>query len=73
MLFRSLGVVSGDLIEGTITPKLMERANRGLIEERREQAGKLPTVEEFAAAIVDTCADASLISGATVFVGNTEW
>ena len=68
----SLGVVSGDLIEGTITPKLMERANRGLIEERREQAGKLPTVEEFAAAIVDTCADASLISGATVFVGNTE-
>lgn len=69
----SLGVVSGDLIEGTITPKLMERANRGLIEERREQAGGLPTVEDFATAIVSTCADASLISGATVFVGSTEW
>jgi NAD(P)-dependent dehydrogenase (short-subunit alcohol dehydrogenase family) len=26
----SLVVVSGDLIEGTITPKLMERSNRGL-------------------------------------------
>ena len=36
----SLGIVSGDLIEGTITPKLMERANRGLIEGRREQIGR---------------------------------
>jgi 3-oxoacyl-[acyl-carrier protein] reductase len=69
----SLVVVSGDLIEGTITPKLMERSNRGLINERREQAGSLPSVEDFASAIADTCVDSSLRSGATVFVGNTEW
>ncbi|WP_026736050.1 SDR family oxidoreductase [Fischerella sp. PCC 9605] len=68
----SLAVVSGDLIEGTITPKLMERSNRGLINERREQVGSLPTVEEFARAIVNTCANSSLSSGATVFVGSTQ-
>lgn len=51
----SLAVVSGDLIEGTITPKLMERSKRGLIDERREQTGTLPSVEDFATAIVDTC------------------
>ncbi|PZO41495.1 MAG: short chain dehydrogenase [Pseudanabaena frigida] len=69
----SLVVVSGDLIEGTITPKLMERANRGFINERREQAGSLPTVADFAKAIADACVDSRLSSGETVFVGNTEW
>ncbi len=68
-----LVVVSGDLIEGTITPKLMERANPGFIEERREQAGTLPTVEDFALAIVDASMDETLESGATIFVGSTEW
>ena len=67
-----LVVVSGDMIEGTITPKLMERANRGSIEARRLQAGSLPTVEEFAAAIVDACADEQLRSGEVVFVGSTD-
>lgn len=69
----SLIVVSGDLIEGTITPKLMERANRGFINERREQAGTLPTVADFATAIADACANKSLRSGETIFVGSTEW
>jgi 3-oxoacyl-[acyl-carrier protein] reductase len=69
----SLVVVSGDLIEGTITPKLMERSQPGFINERREQAGSLPTVADFAGAIVDTCKDSSLKSGETIFVGNTEW
>ncbi len=69
----SLVVVSGDLIEGTITPKLMERTSRGLIDTRREQAGSLPTVEQFAQAIVDACANPDLTSGATTFVGSTEW
>jgi 3-oxoacyl-[acyl-carrier protein] reductase len=68
-----LVVVSGDLIEGTITPKLMERANPGFIEERREQAGTLPTVEDFARAIVDASMNEVLESGATIFVGSTEW
>ncbi len=67
-----LGVVSSDLIDGTITPKLMERSNRGLINKRRSRVGVLPTVTEFAQAIVNTCVDSSLISGATVFVGSTD-
>jgi len=68
----SLVVVSGDLIEGTITPKLMERANRGFIEARREAAGTLPTVDEFAAAIVGACGDEKLRSGEVVFVGKVD-
>src|SRR5699024_4982854 len=39
-------VVSGDMIEGTITATLLERANPGAISERREQAGKLYNVSE---------------------------
>jgi 3-oxoacyl-[acyl-carrier protein] reductase len=69
----SLVVVSGDLIEGTITPKLMERAQPGFINERREQAGSLPTVADFANAIAHVCGNSSLSSGKTIFVGNTEW
>lgn len=68
----SLVVVSGDMIEGTITPKLMERSNRGLIETRRQQAGALPTVEEFAQAIVQAAADKNLKSGEVIFVGSTD-
>ncbi len=66
-------VVSGDLIEGTITPKLMQRHNPGMIESRRKQAGSLPSVEDFAHAIVDCAANTQLESGATIFVGSTEW
>ena len=50
---RGIGfvVVSGDMIEGTITATLLERANPGAIEARREGAGKLYNVAEFAAEI----------------------
>ena len=65
-------VVSGDMIEGTITPKLLNRTNRGLIEFRREQAVRLPTVEEFGQAIAEAVADPRLQSGATVYVGGTD-
>lgn len=41
-------VVSGDMIEGTITATLLERANPGAIASRRESAGKLYNVAEFA-------------------------
>ena len=44
-------VVSGDMIEGTITATLLERANPGAISSRREQAGKLYNVGEFAAEV----------------------
>ena len=43
-----LVVVSGDMIEGTITATLLERANPGAIAGRREGAGRLYNVEEFA-------------------------
>jgi 3-oxoacyl-[acyl-carrier protein] reductase len=69
----SLVVVSGDLIEGTITPRLLQRQARGLIESRRKEAGGLPTVDEFAAAIVNAAVDSSLLTGHTVFVGSTEF
>ncbi|MFK4790542.1 SDR family oxidoreductase [Microbacterium sp. ZW T5_56] len=47
----SFVVVSGDMIEGTITATLLERANPGAIEARRESAGKLLNVAEFAAEV----------------------
>ena len=65
-------IVSGDMIDGTITPRLLERSLPGLLAARRLQAGRLPTVAEFAEAIVKSIADPSLPSGATVFVGSTE-
>lgn len=68
----SLVVVSGDLIEGTITPKLLQRNLPGLIEARRQEAGGLPTTEEFAEAIADAAGDEGLESGATVYVGSVD-
>lgn len=68
----SLVIVSGDMIEGTITPKLLERAQRGTIEMRREQAGQLPNVAEFARAIVSAAMDENLASGTTIYVGNVD-
>lgn len=44
-------VVSGDMIEGTITATLLERANPGAIGARKEAAGRLYNVGEFAAEI----------------------
>lgn len=67
----SLVVVSGDLIDGTTTPRLMDRKMPGLIESRRESAGHLPTIDEFATAIVASAADEGLRSGDTVYVGST--
>jgi len=50
-------VVSGDMIEGTITATLLDRARPGAIEARREEAGKLYTVEEFAAEVARAAVD----------------
>lgn len=50
-------VVSGDMIEGTITATLLERANPGAIQERRESAGKLYNVSEFAAEVAQAAVD----------------
>lgn len=44
-------VVSGDMIEGTITATLLERASPGAISSRKEAAGKLYNVAEFGAEV----------------------
>ncbi len=75
---RGIGfvVVSGDMIEGTITATLLERANPGAISSRRESAGRLYNVAEFAAevaraAIDDIPADnLRLIGDVTSFVAS---
>jgi len=56
---RGIGfvVVSGDMIEGTITATLLERANPGAIASRRESAGKLYNVSEFAAEVAQAAFD----------------
>jgi len=50
-------VVSGDMIEGTITATLLERANPGAISERRESAGRLYNVAEFAAEVAQAAVE----------------
>jgi NAD(P)-dependent dehydrogenase (short-subunit alcohol dehydrogenase family) len=56
---RGIGfvVVSGDMIEGTITATLLERANPGAIASRRESAGRLYNVSEFAAEVAKAAVD----------------
>lgn len=63
-------VVSGDMIEGTITATLLERTNPGSIESRRESAGKLYNVSEFAGEIVLAAVE-PVPADNTRLVGNT--
>jgi NAD(P)-dependent dehydrogenase (short-subunit alcohol dehydrogenase family) len=62
-------VVSGDLIEGTITPKLLERSSPGLERDRRSALGPLPTAQEMGRVIADAAADQSLPSGQIIVIG----
>jgi NAD(P)-dependent dehydrogenase (short-subunit alcohol dehydrogenase family) len=62
-------VVTGDLIEGTIMAKLLERSAPGLTEERQKQIGQLPTVADMGKAIATAAVDTTLPSGDTVVVG----
>lgn len=62
-------VVSGDMIEGTITATLLDRARPGAIEARREDAGKLYTVSEFAAEVARAAVD-PLPDDRTRYVGD---
>lgn len=56
---RGIGfvVVSGDMIEGTVTATLLNRLNPGAIEARREEAGRLYNVGEFAAEVAQAAVD----------------
>jgi NAD(P)-dependent dehydrogenase (short-subunit alcohol dehydrogenase family) len=67
-----LAIVSGDLIEDTIVPRLMDRRSPGLIERRRAEAGTLPTTADMADAIVRAAADGGLAMGALLFVGEAD-
>ncbi|MDQ0734634.1 SDR family oxidoreductase [Arthrobacter agilis] len=67
----SLVVVSGDMIEGTVTATLLDRATPGAIEARRQEAGRLYSVAEFAAEIV-RMATADVPTGHTEYVGGAE-
>ena len=69
----SLVVVSGDAIEGTITPKLLERKSRGKYEAPSKDARVLPTVDEFAEVIAAATLHSALPNGHTIFVGSTDW
>jgi NAD(P)-dependent dehydrogenase (short-subunit alcohol dehydrogenase family) len=62
-------VVTGDLIEGTITPQLLERVTPGSIGQRRGDAGSLPTTTDMGEAIAISATDTTLPSGHTVVVG----
>jgi NAD(P)-dependent dehydrogenase (short-subunit alcohol dehydrogenase family) len=64
-------VVTADVIEGTMTPKLLERASPGLADERRASQGPFPTAPELGEAIAATLTDVTLHNGATVVVGGT--
>lgn len=70
----SFFVVSADMIEGTVTATLLNRARPGALEERRAEAGKLYTVQEFAqevAAMVTADVETGhveLVGGAQGFV-----
>ena len=68
----SLVVVSGDLIEGTVTATLLDRPNPGAIEARRSEAGKLYSVSEFAAEVAKM-ATADVETGHTEYVGGADY
>ncbi|CAH0150872.1 SDR family oxidoreductase [Plantibacter cousiniae (nom. nud.)] len=63
-------VVSGDMIEGTITATLLERANPGAISSRKESAGRLYNVGEFAAEVAAAAVD-PIPEDHTRYVGDT--
>ena len=62
-------VVSGDMIEGTITATLLQRANPGAIEARKEAAGRLYNVSEFAAEVAAAAVE-PVPENHTRYVGN---
>lgn len=63
-------VVSGDMIEGTITATLLERANPGAISARKDAAGKLYNVGEFAAEVAAAAVE-PIPADNTRYVGDT--
>ena len=69
---RGIGfvVVSGDMIEGTVTATLLNRLEPGAIEARRAEAGKLYNVAEFAAEVALAAVE-PIPADSTRLVGDT--
>lgn len=67
----ALVVVSGDMIDGTVTVRLLERSDPDAVAARRA-AGPLPTISEFAAAIVHASRHPDL-DGQMIFVGGQDY
>ncbi|SDP21472.1 NAD(P)-dependent dehydrogenase, short-chain alcohol dehydrogenase family [Nakamurella panacisegetis] len=65
-------VVSGDMIAGTITVTLLDRAHPGVVAARRDQAGEIPTLEEFATQVA-AAVRADHATGHTVYVGGADY
>jgi len=66
-----LNVVSGDMIDGTIIVRLLERRNPDAVSARRDH-GALPTIAEFAAVVAEAASAASE-SGHTFYVGGPDY
>jgi len=64
-------VVSGDMIDGTIIIRLLERRDPDAVAARRD-AGPLPTVEDFAETVV-AAVDARVADGHTFYVGGDDY
>lgn len=65
-----LTVVSGDMIDGTIIVRLLQRRDPDAVEARRTRAA-LPTVDQFAAAIVNAATTAN--PSGIVYVGGADY
>lgn len=68
----TLVVVSGDMIEGTVTATLLDRSNPGAIEARRREAGRLYSTAEFGAEVARAVA-ADVETGHTEYVGGSDY
>lgn len=62
-------VVTGDLVEGTITATLLERADPSVRALRADVEHRLPSIGDMANAVVTAALDERLPSGHTVVVG----
>lgn len=68
----NLRVVSGDIIEGTTTAMLLDRAVPGFVARRKRQVGRLPTISEFSSMIAAaTVEEMKGIDVSTRYCGST--
>jgi 3-oxoacyl-[acyl-carrier protein] reductase len=66
-----LVVVSGDMIDGTMIVRLLERRDPNAVTARRAAAGELPTINEFAHAVAHAVGDPSPTE--TIYVGGHDY